>query len=110
MAFQDEEVGKLSSGGFKSYWCQNCQPVATIRSQGILRVRRQALFPQVKTSQNYASELLWGEEIENGEEQKGEVKRRADDSGLLAATPRGLPIVKSCVPTHLLGTHTIYLP
>lgn len=44
------------------------------------------------TSQNHESVLLWGEEIEVREEQKGEVKRRAGCPGLLTATPKDVPI------------------
>ena len=97
VVFQNKQVGNLSSRGFTSCWCQNCQPVATIRSQGILKVRKQALFCQVKNNQN----CVWiaiGRGNRDQREQKGKVKREVITQVFLATIPKGL--------SHCLSPHS----
>lgn len=97
VVFQNKQVENLSSRGFTSYWCQNCQPVATIRSQGILKVRKQALFCQVKNNQN----CVWiairrGNRAQRRIERKR--KKRGDKSGFFSCYTKGL--------SHCLSPHS----
>lgn len=63
----------------------------------MLRVQREAFFHQVQPAKTMCLNC-YGEEVEIREEQKGEMKRRGIDPGLLAATPGHLPIANILWP------------